>query len=436
MKVTFCTYDDPNFTGGPNSWLRQLLPILQKHNVEINVLFFTYPEKLDNCPCYQDLYQQGIKCFVYKWISSTEQKIRWILQNLFEHPTDIFVPNIIIPAYLASRWIKEAGISTIGVLHADDEIYRGIIRQFVYGRPEFQLSALVSVSEFLLASAQQTAKLTTSTFTSTQFQKIPCGTPISSNIASLSTDNLKLIYFGRLEETQKRISEVTFALCRAVKEIPGTEATIYGSGAAKPNVEKILAEYGKNVPIKLGGLIDNSQIIKVISQHHVMVLLSDYEGLPLALLEAMSCGLVPICLDIRSGIPELVEHEITGLMVSDRGDDFIKAVRQLKSQPELWKNLSLAARQKIETAYSTELCALQWIDLFTQLYEQKKANQKILSIPKRLDLPPVDSGHSYFDCRQTEFMWKRMIEKNPISLLLNRKLGIRTSLKNLVRAKT
>ena len=38
-----------------------------------------------------------------------------------------------------------------------------------------------------------------------------------------------------------------------------------------------------------------SQIIKKIQEHHVFTLMSDYEGMPIALMEAMACGVVPVC---------------------------------------------------------------------------------------------------------------------------------------------
>ncbi|WP_371821102.1 glycosyltransferase [Chloracidobacterium sp. D] len=46
----------------------------------------------------------------------------------------------------------------------------------------------------------------------------------------------------------------------------------------------------------------------------MFVLLSDYEGLPIALMEAMATGLVPICTAMRSGIGQLVVDGVTGCM--------------------------------------------------------------------------------------------------------------------------
>src|SRR5262249_62145869 len=104
------------------------------------------------------------------------------------------------------------------------------------------------------------------------------------------------------------------------------------------------------------GRVDNSNIYDVLGQCHGLVLLSDYEGLPVSMLEAMAAGVVPICLDTRSGIREALEHGANGLIVKDRADDFLSAVKAL-SDPAKWQKLSLAARRTVRRGYSIDNCA-------------------------------------------------------------------------------
>jgi Glycosyl transferases group 1 len=82
----------------------------------------------------------------------------------------------------------------------------------------------------------------------------------------------------------------------------------------------------------------------------------------------MAIGVVPICLDSRSGIREAIEH---GLVVKDRADDFLAAVGHLQSDPAKWRQLSLAARETVLQRYSIEEGARQWIDLLEHLNKQK-----------------------------------------------------------------
>lgn len=414
LKVTFCTCDDPNYTGGPNSWLRRLLPALKVAGVEVSILFFVTTDSPEACPCFRDLHSQGIQCHAFRWQTTTEQKINWLLSKLAEDSPDVFVPNMLVAAFYASRWVRAAGIPTVGVLHSDDEFHRSVLNTFVLGEAVYQLSALVCVSKFLEQDVYRLLELEVDVTRDSKIliRRIPCGVPLPQQPAQPPSDCLKLIYVGRLEEEQKQISEMTRALCRAVRVVPNVEAVIVGEGSARANVEKILTEEGKGLPIRLTGLVKNTQIQAVLSESHVIVLLSDYEGLPIALMEAMACGVVPICLQIRSGIPELVEDGVTGLLVSDKGDEFTNAVQRLKSEPELWRQLSSSARAKIEKYYSNEVSTTQWLNLFQELHKKAGIKQNI-SNPKRLDLPPVEPALAREDNRQVE----NTMTENPKSVI-------------------
>jgi len=382
--IVFCAFDSPSYTGGPNSWLRRLLPSLKDLGFNPKVYLFYASNTPDECSLYQALQAQGISQRVFPWKRTTQQKTRWIIVQLAQDNPSIFVPNLLVCAFFAARWAKKAGIPTIGVLHSDDEFYRGVTHEFVCGRKDYRLSELVCVSNFL----KERINLPKSH--NINVNLIPYGVPIPTNFALSPKNVLRLIYVGRLAEEQKQISLVTSALCRVVNEIPNTEAVLYGDGPAKYKVESILSTEGKGLPISLGGKIDNSKIQDVMSEAHILVLLSDYEGLPIALMEAMACGLVPICMNIRSGIPELVEHKKTGLLVNDRGDSFLKAVKYLSQNYENWSTISNAARHKIITSYSTEVCTEKWAHLLSSLMD-KGNNYSTIEQPVFLDLPPVHS---------------------------------------------
>jgi glycosyltransferase involved in cell wall biosynthesis len=60
--------------------------------------------------------------------------------------------------------------------------------------------------------------------------------------------------------------------------------------------------------------------LQQLIEHNILILLSDYEGTPGAVMDGMACGLVPVCTDISGGVQELVIPDQTGLLVRDRGD--------------------------------------------------------------------------------------------------------------------
>ena len=274
----------------------------------------------------------------------------------------------------------------------DDPFYHGLVDEFVFGQPDYQLSGLVCVSRFI----EQTLLKKT---TSTRIKCIPCGAPVPPITTKKSSDQLRIVYVGRLVEEQKQISLLTKAFCRAVREVPNTEAIIYGSGSKQKAVEKIIAQQAQEISVKLGGRLNSDQVQKHLLESHVIVLLSDYEGLPIALMEAMACGVVPVCLRIRSGIPELVEDGVTGLLVDDRGDSFVAAIRRLQEEAGLWEKLSQGARAKIEAHYSDTVAADQWAEFLRELH-QSAGSQQSIKRPLFFSLPPVHPALAVEDKRR------------------------------------
>lgn len=390
MKVTFCTLDGANYVGGPGAWLLRLLPELERRGLQVRVLLLTMSPG-GTLACALDELRIGYA--ETRYFHFTEDNVRWIIAQLANDPPDVFVPNFLIAALYASRWIKAAGIPTVAVLHSDDKFYRAILSQFVFGFGQYQVSALACVSRFLMQAVAGGAS------SPVLSRCLPCGAPLPTQTATAPIETLCLVYVGRLEEEQKRISDVTKALCNAVREVPGTEAIIYGEGAGRAAVERILQEQGRGLPIVLGGRLESDQVQSHVLKCHALVLLSDYEGLPISLMEAMACGVVPICLDIRSGIPELVEHDTTGLLVKDRQEDFVKAVRRLREEPSLWQHLSDGSRQKIEEEYSSHVCAERWEGFLRETSRTSKLNQPLV-VSKKIDLPPVQPDFAHEDNRR------------------------------------
>ncbi|MFZ4058013.1 MAG: glycosyltransferase family 4 protein, partial [Ferruginibacter sp.] len=317
----------------------------------------------------------GFEVEVIYWDLFQEEKIAAIVQDLINHRPDIFIPNYFPFAFYAGRWAKKAGIPTVMILHNDDEFHHALVDAYADEKDPFAVDAIVGVSklitDMIVASAPHHPLV----------QCIPYGAPLPNTAATLAAgDVLKLVYAGRIVEPQKRISEVARAFCRVAKEIPGTQCTIYGSGRAEPALKEILRTEGAGLAVSFGGKLESTTVQAHLLQQHIFVLLSDYEGIPISLMEAMGCGLVPVCSNIRSGMTELIEHGETGFLVNDRGDDFVATIRTLKNNPALWTNLSQAARHKIEAQYSESVCNQQWLQLLQQL-KASAGKQTALTVP-------------------------------------------------------
>jgi len=362
-RIIICTFDAPGFTGGPNTWLRRWYDFVTAHGFEVLTLAFVlepHRHRLpEDYPLLAALADRGAHFETFPYWETIEKKIRWLLSRIEAFRPAVFIPNFTVAGLYATAWTRPAGLPTVGMLHSDDAHYRALLDVFVAGQPRFRATDVVAVSRYLTEAARVRAT------PETAVHSIPYGVPLPATVSGWTHGPLRLLYAGRLEEEQKRISDVTRAMCRAA-QLPNVTATIAGDGQARASVESIISREGHG-RVQYVGLVDNARIQALMAEHHVFVLLSDYEGLPIALMEAMATGLVPICTAMRSGIGQLVVDGVTGCIVADRGEGFVAAVRQLATRPEDWARLSRQARQHIvASGYDSETCLRQWVDLLTR----------------------------------------------------------------------
>jgi colanic acid/amylovoran biosynthesis glycosyltransferase len=398
VKVSFATYDAPQDVGGVSVWMQRLLPLLQMAGFEVDVHMMAFGGKPGvNCTFFKE---HGIPVRWIPWQRHLPYAVRSFLEFLEESQPDVYVPNCIVPAYFAAGYARRCGIPTVGVLHSDDPFHWGLADEFIKGRPEFRLSAIVPVSCFLESEVVATAEALGVTVC-----RIGCGVPIPAKSAELPTSVFRLVYIGRLVEEQKRVSDVASALCAAAQRTPNLEGWIVGEGSARNAVEDIIRTKG-NGRVRCLGRVDNANMYDVLAQCHGLVLLSDYEGLPVSMLEAMAAGVVPICLDVRSGIREALEQGVNGLIVKDRADDFLSAVKALQGNSTKWRKLSLAARETVRHRYSIEECARQWVRLLRRLNSARAAAASF-NAPKVLRLPPRNPKFGHQDMR---LPWKTRLE--------------------------
>jgi glycosyltransferase involved in cell wall biosynthesis len=381
MKVTICAFDAPNNLDGPTTWLKRLLPFLKGNNIETRIIFLAANDK--ELPAYNYFLNEGFECKLIYWELFNDEKIRAILHDIKQFPPDIFIANYFAIPLTAAKWIKKTGIPTVLVLHNDNKYHYDLVKKYAANNDENDVSAVVCVSNLIHEISKETAPLHPC------IKYIPYGAPVTDEAAKLSEDGtLNVVYAGRIDEKQKRISEVTHAFCKAAREVPGTSYTIYGDGPAVPAVQEILNTTGKDLPVRFKGKLPSTEVQAHLLQNQVFVLLSDFEGLPITLIEAMSCGLVPVCTYMRSGISDLVTDNEEGFLIKDRQDGFVKVIKKLKEDPALWTKMSKAAREKIIASYSIEKSSRQWASLLQEL--SASAGKKIpLVFPSGKELKKI-----------------------------------------------
>ena len=186
---------------------------------------------------------------------------------------------------------------------------------------------------------------------------------------------MRLVYTGRLVQYQKRILDYV-DLCRALDQTGVPYAlTLIGSfverEGSRERFERSAHEHLKDGRIRLAGRMQRDDILAALSRNDFFVLLSDFEGLPLALVEAMARGCVPVVAESDSGIPELVTTGENGIVLGGRDYDvWAQVLVDTWRDRELATTLSRAARDTIRTGFTTERTGRQFHDLLSTVADE------------------------------------------------------------------
>lgn len=122
---------------------------------------------------------------------------------------------------------------------------------------------------------------------------------------------------------------------------------------------------------------DVSNVSDLLAQHEVFVLLSEHEGMPITVLEAMRAGLCVLASSLP-GIREQIIPYQDGVLTANTPDAVAEKLLQLVRDPHLRKRLGRAAQQTFESAFAAEPMAERVLRVYRQC-TQEVAETKILA---------------------------------------------------------
>jgi len=172
----------------------------------------------------------------------------------------------------------------------------------------------------------------------------------------------RLIFVGRLEP-QKNLPMFIEA---AAQIQPTPQLVLVGNGSQREVVIKAAAQY--RVPLELPGVLPHEALPATLQSADAFVLPSLIEGHPKALLEAMSCGLPCVGLDVP-GTRDVIVHERTGLLCPPTAEGLAAGLRRVLDDTDLAGQLGRSARIWVETHHSAQSVMQQEIALLTRLAE-------------------------------------------------------------------
>lgn len=163
---------------------------------------------------------------------------------------------------------------------------------------------------------------------------------------------------GRLE-AQKGYD----VLVRALPALPGVAAVLVGDGSERVALERLAGELGVSDRLRITGWLEEGRA--ELAAFDVFVLPSRYEGLPLAVLEAMLAGVPVVASDVGS-VRDAIRDGHTGLLVPPGDATRLAGAIRRALEPELGKRLGAAARAQALDRFTVE----RMVRAYEELYEE------------------------------------------------------------------
>jgi glycosyltransferase involved in cell wall biosynthesis len=286
----------------------------------------------------------------------------------------VLVANDLLELALASAFDCQRAV--IQILHGDDDYYYDLA-----ARHETVIDAFVAIGRTIERKLK-----TRLPHRSGDIYFLPYGLPDPSRRRTPRPGPLRLLFAGRYEHGQKGVLDLPLIDRALVERGVDVSWTMIGAG---PDETK-LRDAWRTSRVNFLGRKSNAEVIEIAASHDVFVLPTRYEGVPVALLEAMSVGLVPIVSNVESGVAEVLSDGRTALMppVGDIGA-FADAIAALDRNRPLLESIGDAAWKYVATHHDAHTRADAYQALFARYRELRRPrpDHVILPYQTRLDRP-------------------------------------------------
>jgi glycosyltransferase involved in cell wall biosynthesis len=208
-----------------------------------------------------------------------------------------------------------------------------------------QLAAHWCAAIVALSGEEREAGLAARVGRAEQYRVIPNGVPLERFALPREPVRGRILMVGRLA-SQKRPDIALRAFAAARREIPEAELHVVGDGPLRSEAEALAAELGLAEAVRFLG--NRGDVPELLTQAECVLLASDYEGCPLAVIEAMAAS-VAVAATAAGGTAELVRPGETGALAA-KGDaeGLAKALVAVLTDPLVAAELGAEARRDAE----------------------------------------------------------------------------------------
>ncbi len=168
---------------------------------------------------------------------------------------------------------------------------------------------------------------------------------------------------------QKRLWLWIEVALKILETCPETHFLLVGDGEWRGRLETQIKKSGKEAHFHLVGV--QKGVIPYLSLMDIYLSTSEFEGLPIAMLEAMSCE-VPVVATRAGGIGEVIQHGVQGYLSEiEEWEKLSDYSIELIQNPMIHQKMSQAARERVKEGFSMNRMVKQLEEVYREVFYQK-----------------------------------------------------------------
>lgn len=171
---------------------------------------------------------------------------------------------------------------------------------------------------------------------------------------------------------QKRLDRWLEVASQIHKKRRDVYFVLVGDGPERPLVEQKVMELGLQSRVVLTGL--QVEVRPFLAAFDIYLMTSEFEGLPVALLEAMSME-CPVVATAVGGVAEVIETGVNGVTVPfDDLTQLVEHVDRLILEPEIRESIGARARQRVSDSFGIQRTVAELEGIYEDLLQRRQHN--------------------------------------------------------------
>ena len=188
----------------------------------------------------------------------------------------------------------------------------------------------------------------------------------SANFMTIKGDPV-LFTLARLDQ-RKGHARIIEVMKKLILKFPQIKYLIAGDGSEKSNLQKLVNVYNLEKHVHFTGMVNDSQKKYLFENVDLMIMPTldesdnrSIEGFGISYLEASFFGIPSIASNV-GGTPEAVQHDKTGLIISDQ-EELYDALEKLLSNKEKLNQLGKNAKKRAIEEFTWEIVSSKYLSL-------------------------------------------------------------------------